>query len=215
MSKEVLMTIGGAPVYWDESQSKIWFTGELTIDADGCPRAYGPSGCNPAPLDYLGNAGYPYDEDDPYGPGNWWGVVTESDGDIYVQKSGDKAKWPYPGLFLSTTAYLCSGYDKYDARRYVDSEKVMFSVIPGNVRMAVPPKFLGCACRVTDKKTKKVASGVPCCDVGPSNHLGEGSIALAAFFGLNPDPKCGGSSDRKRFLWEFWPGSESESHPLQ
>jgi hypothetical protein len=216
MSKDtVLMKIGGKPVYWNEEESKIWFTGELTIDADGCPRAYGPEGCKPEPLDYLGNAGYPYDEDDPYGSGCWWGVVVDDDGDIYKQKDGDEDKWPYPGLFLSTTAYLWRKYDKYDARRYVDSEKVEFTVIPGNVRLAVPPKFLGCTCRVTDKKTQRVASGVPCCDVGPSNHLGEGSMALAEFFGLNPSPKSGGSSDKKRFLYEFWPGSESESHPLQ
>jgi hypothetical protein len=215
MSKQMLMKIGGVPVYWDEDESKIWYTGEMTIDADGCPRAYGPAGCTPQPLDYLGNAGYPYDDNEPYGEGNWWGVVTDSSGNIYEQQNGNSKKWPYPGLFLSTTAYLWGQYDKYDARRYVDSEKVAFTVIPGNVRMSIPPKFLGCACRITDKKTKRVMSGVPCCDVGPSNHLGEGSMALAAAFGLNPSPKSGGSSDRSRFLYEFWPGIESESHPLQ
>jgi hypothetical protein len=206
MKSVVLMKIGGVPVYWDEEEGKITYTGEMTIDADGCPRAYGPEGCSPKPLDYLGNAGY---------DGNWWGIVTDSEGEPFVQKSGSKPKWPYPGLYVSTTAYIWSEYDKYDSRRYVDSATVAFAVIPGNVRMAVPPKFLGCACRVTDKKTKKVVSGVPCCDVGPSNHMGEGSMWLAHQFGLNPDPKCGGSSDRKRFLWEFWPGSESASHPLQ
>jgi hypothetical protein len=215
MSKVVLMKIGGIPIYWDEAESKIWFTGEFTIDADGCPRAYGPADCEPPPLDYLDNAGYPYDEDDPYGPGNWWGIVTDSDGNPYEQPTGDKKKWPYPGLYLSTTAYLVKGHDKYDARHYVDSETVAFAVIPGNVRLAVPPKFMGCACRVTDKKTKKAVSGVACCDVGPSNHCGEGSMYLAEQFGLSPNPKSGGSSDHSRFLWEFWPGSESADYPLQ
>jgi hypothetical protein len=211
----VLMKIGGVPVYWNEEESKVYYTGELTIDADGGYRSYGPDGCSPAPLDYLANAGYPYDDDDPYGAGNWWGIATNSESVPYFQAEGDKKKHPYPGLFISTTAYLWKKYSADDCRRYVDSETVAFTVIPGNVRMAVSPKFLGCSCRVTDKKTGKVADGVPCCDVGPSNHLGEGSMALAEFFGIDPNPKHGGSCDRSRFLWEFWPGIESESHPLQ
>jgi hypothetical protein len=215
MGKEVLLKIGGANVYWNEEESKISFTGEMTIDADGCPRAYGPAGCKPEPLDYLGNAGYPYDDDDPYGPGNWWGVVTDASGRIYEQPDGNSKPWPYPGLFLSTTAYIWHDYSKFDARRYVDSETVAFAVIPGNVRVAVPPKFLGCSCKVTDLKTDRVLDGVPCCDIGPSNHLGEGSMALAKFFGLDPSPKHGGSSDRERFFYEFFPGIASESHPLQ
>jgi hypothetical protein len=207
MSKDtVLMKIGGVPVHWNAEEGKIWYTGEFTIDADGCPRAYGPEGCKPQPLDYLGNAGY---------PGNWWGIVTDGDGEPFVQGKGDEEKWPYPGLYVSTTAYLNKGFDKYDCRRYVNSEKVAFAVIPGSVRTAVEPKFMGCACRVTDKKSQVVMSGVACCDVGPSNHLGEGSMWLAEQFGLSPSPKSGGSSDKKRFLWEFWPGSESADYPLQ
>lgn len=81
MSKVVLMKIGSIPIYWDESESKIWYTSEFTIDADGCPRAYGPEGCSPEPLDYLANAGY---------DGNWWGIVTDSYGDPYVQEKGNK-----------------------------------------------------------------------------------------------------------------------------
>lgn len=206
MSKVTLMHVGGQPVYWDEKESRIWYTGEFTIDADGCPRAYGPEGCSPQPLDYLGNAGY---------PGNWWGVATDKHGEPVVQMEDEPEMHPYPGLYVSTTAYLNSGFEDYDCRRYVDSEKVAFAVIPGSVRTAVPPKFLGCACRVTDKKNQKVIAGVACCDVGPSNHLGEGSMWLAKQFGLDPSPKSGGSSDRKRFLWEFWPGIESEYYKLQ
>jgi hypothetical protein len=203
---EILMYVGGDPVYWDEDESKIWYTGELTIDADGCPRAYGPEGCYPEPLDYLGNAGY---------PGNWWGIATDSFGNPFIQEEDYPKKWPYPGLYISTTAYLWKQYNSNDCRHYVDSENILFTVIPGNVRTAVPPKFLGCNCRVTDNQTQKVAEGIPCCDVGPSSHLGEGSIALASFFGLNPSPKNGGSSDSSRFLWEFWPGISSKTHPLQ
>src|SRR5580765_7782088 len=80
----------------------------MTIDADGCPHAYGPEGTKP--LDYLANAGY---------PGNWWGIVTDAEGIPYVQRTDDgKDRAPWPGYYLSTTAYLVSGFDKYDARRY-------------------------------------------------------------------------------------------------
>jgi hypothetical protein len=197
----VLLTIGGVPVYQDGDGSVHW-VGEFTIDADGCPRAYGP---NNSGLDYTANAGY---------PGNWWGIVTDDSGMPAIQETGDSKKWPYPGLYISTTAYLVSGYGKYDCRHYVDSEKVCFAVVPGNVRTSIPPKFLGCRSIITDKKTGKELE-CACCDVGPSNHLGEGSMAAAEFFGLSPSPKTGGSSDRSRFHYRMFPGVRSKDYPLQ
>lgn len=198
----MLLTVGGVPVYQDEDGSVHW-VGELTIDADGCPHAYGPEGTEP--LDYLANAGY---------PGNWWGVVTDGEGDPFVQKKGQGAKAPWPGYHLSTTAYLVGGFGKYDARMYVDSEFVEFGVVPGSVRMSVEPKFMGCRMVITDKKTGESLECV-CCDVGPSNHLGEASMAVAEYFGLDPDPKVGGSSDRTRFHYRCFPGVASEDYPLQ
>lgn len=210
MSK-VLLKIGGVPVYQDADGSVHW-VGEMTIDADGCPRSYGPEGTEP--LDYLANAGYPNDPDDPYGPGNWWGVVTDGSGRIYVQKADDARKSPWPKYFLSTTAYLVAGYDKYDARRYVDSEHVPFGVVPGNVRTSIPPKFMGCKMVITDKKTGKELTCV-CADVGPSSHLGECSIAAAEYFGISGDPKSGGSSDKTRWHYRCYPGVAAEGWALQ
>ena len=194
VAKQVLLKISGVPVYWDGAM--ISYTGEMTSCADGSPRAYGPSGCSPAPLDYLGNAGY---------PGCWWGVTTNDDGIPYVQKTGNKPKHPYPSLYVSCTAYGFYEYPEDDCRCWVDAEKVMFSVIPSSVRMAVPPKFLGCRATITDKKTDTKLECV-CAEVGPSTHMGEASMMAVKYFGLNPDPKVGGSSDKKRFLYRFWPG---------
>ena len=160
---EVLMKIGGVPVYLDPDGS-VHFVGEFTIDCDGCPMAYGPDGCLPEPYDYLANAGY---------PGNWWGIVTDEYGNPYEQKESDpRERAPYPGLYVSTTAYVNPGYDKYDVRRYVDSEKVKFCVIPSNVRMSVHPKVLGCRTVITDQLTGKTLE-CACCDIGPADHLGE------------------------------------------
>ena len=62
---------------------------------------------------------------------------------------------PWPGYYVSTTAYIHSKYYWHDPRRYLDSENVVFTVIPGNVRKAVVGICKGCKARVTDKKTGK------------------------------------------------------------
>lgn len=202
MSKQVLLKISGVPVYWDGNM--IEFVGEMTSCADGSPRCYGPSGCSPEPLDYLGNAGSPET--------GWWGVVCKGAVPI-VQQKGHHAKWPYPSLYVSCTAYKHPEYPDEDCRAWVDAERVMFSVIPSSVRMAVEPKLLGCYATVTDKKNGKEIECV-CAEVGPSTHMGETSMLLCKNFGLNPDPKKGGSSDRKRWIYRFWPGQAADGWKL-
>jgi hypothetical protein len=195
MNKDVLMKINGKPVYWDGEV--ISYHGEMTCCADGSPRCYGPAGCSPEPLDYLGNAGS-------YETG-WWGIVTDNNGTPIFQQPGHPEKHPFPGLYISCTAYKHAEYPKEDCRAWVDAEKVKFSVIPSSVRMAVNPKFLGCRATITDQKTHQSLE-VVCCEIGPSHHLGEASMAVCAAFGLNSDPKTGGSCDKKRWLYKFYPG---------
>ena len=187
------MKISGQPVFWDGKV--IEYTGEMTCCADGHPKAYGPSGCSPAPLDYLGNSG---SEEE-----GWWGVVTKN-GVPIVQQPGNPDKHPFPSLYISCTAYGHSEYPADDCRHWVNPETVLYSVIPGSVRTAVPPKFLGCRATITDKKNGKEIECV-CAEIGPP-HLGEASMLVCKIFGLNPDPKSGGSSDKKRWLYRFWPG---------
>jgi hypothetical protein len=206
---EVLLKICGKPVYidYDGEQEHLSWTGEFTVDGDGSPRCYGPKGCKPEPLDYLGNAGY-WDN-----PNNWWGVATddrEYSGDPVIQGPQN----PYPGLYVSTTAYVNSQWYYSDPRHYLDSEKVLFMVIPGNVRKACRGICKGCKGKVTDKKTSKSTECVVG-DIGPTDHMGEGSIKLAEFFGLSGSPKSGGSSDETRFLYECWPGVAAEGYVLQ
>ena len=204
MSKEILMKISGVPVYWIDDEY-IQFEGEMTSCADGSPRCYGPSGCSPEPLDYLGNAGSPET--------GWWGLACNSSGVPYVQEPGNVKKHPHPSLYVSCTAYGFYEYPHDDCRCWVDAEKINFSVIPSSVRMAVEPKFLGCRATVFDKKTQKQLDCV-CAEIGPSTHLGEVSMKTCAGFGLNPDPKTGGSSDRKRFIYRFWPGEPAPGWDL-
>jgi hypothetical protein len=203
MSKEVLLKISGTPVYWI-NETYIEYTGEMTSCGDGSPRCYGPAGCSPAPLDYLGNAGSPET--------GWWGVVTV-DGYPYTQKKGKPLANPYPSLYVSCTAYFHPEYAEIDCRRWVNAEQVPFSVIPSSVRMAVPPKFMGCRAVIIDKKTDKLLECV-CAEIGPSTHLGEASMAVCKHFGINPDPKKGGSADKKRWLYRFFPGDPMEGWVL-
>ena len=198
------MTIGGVPVYWIDGEY-IEYTGEMTSCADGSPRCYGPDGCTPAPLDYLGNAGS-------YETG-WWGIVTDNNGTPIFQQKGNLEKHPYPGLYVSCTAYKFPQYAAEDCRAWVNAEEVPFAVIPSSVRMAVEPKFLGCRATVFDKKHQKQVDCV-CAEIGPGEHLGEASMAACAAFGLNPDPKKGGSSDRKRWAYRFWPGEAAPGWEL-
>jgi len=204
MSKEVLLKISGVPVYWIDD-TYIEYTGEMTSCGDGSPRCYGPEGCSPEPLDWLGNSGY---------PGCWWGVVTDSHGNPIVQKKGNPMKWPYPSLYVSCTAYGFPDYSEEDCRHWVNAETVAFSVIPSSVRMAIAPKFLGCRATVLDKKTDKLLECV-CAEIGPSTHMGEASLNVCKYFGLNPDPKAGGSSDKKRWLYRFYPDDPAAGWMLQ
>ena len=198
---EILLEVRGIPVFLDSQEHLVW-EGEFTVDADGHPRCYGPKGTKP--LDYLGNAG---------SPGRWWGVATDNgrmDGEPIVQSRKD----PAPDYYVSMTAYVNDGFYYSDPRRYLHSGEVMFMVIPGNVRKAVQGVCKGCRGKVTDKQTG-VSLYCVVGDIGPTNHLGEGSMALAQAFGLDPDPKKGGSSDAGRFVYECWPGVAMEGFELQ
>jgi hypothetical protein len=139
--------------------------------------------------------------------------VTDNNGTPVFQQPGHPAMHPFPGLYISCTAYKFPEYPQTDCRAWVDAEKVKYAVIPSSVRMAVDPKFLGCRATVTDQKTHQTIE-VVCCEIGPSHHLGEASMAVCAAFGLNSDPKTGGSCDKKRWLYKFWPGDPAPGWEL-
>jgi cold shock CspA family protein len=73
-----LTTIENFDVYTHNQSGAILYRAKFAVDADGCPRAYGP---NDTGLDWTANAGY---------PGNWWGIVTffnESKGFGFIKDS--------------------------------------------------------------------------------------------------------------------------------
>lgn len=177
----------------------------MAIDADGAngqssAPVYGPPGYIPTPLDYLANAG---------GPGNWYGVVTDSNGNPVTQKPED----PMPGAYVSATSYMHRGFNRRDPRAYVDANAVVYIVLPSHWRKAVAPIVLGCRAQVHDLKTGKTVDAAVL-DFGPKAKIGEASIACAREFGVPPSPKNGGT-DEKRFLYTFWPGVAAPGYELQ
>lgn len=82
-------------------------TGKVSIDYDGSPTAYHPS--DAVGDDYLQNAGR---------PGNWWGIVTNSNGTPYVQPSG---------YYISTTSWVNPNVSsKFNQRRFVNAEVIPY-----------------------------------------------------------------------------------------
>lgn len=171
----------GSPII--QKGNVVSFRAGMTINADGSPHAYHPAGSPPG-LDYLANAGH---------PGNWWGIATYPDGSPYIQNTGD----PAPGFYVSTTAFQNPAYGVSDPRRYVDSERVPFIVLPSNFPVKVE---LGAKCYVTYNGKR---TGAIYADIGPRFQLGEGSIALAKVLGINPDPKRGGTEDKMLYEVEL------------
>lgn len=169
-------TIQGFKVYKHNPSGAIMFRAKFAIDADGSPRAYGP---NNSGLDYTANAGY---------PGNWWGIVTNSNGTPYIQGSGD----PYPGMYVSPTSLVNTAYPAKNPLRYVDSESIPFYVLPSAVTQLAGIK-LGDVGYVYNTVTGQGCYAI-FADGGPAGKLGEGSIYLADKLGVNSNARTGGTS---------------------
>ncbi len=184
-------SIGGVSTYKVSGKSGVAFKSGMTVDADGSPRAYHPRNIG---LDALGNAGR---------PGNWWGIAT-TNGKPVVQGPND----PAPGYYVSTTALADGRFKANDPRRYANSEEIPF--------VAVPPQLkdqgvkLGDLVAVRNDRTGKTVFAVVA-DIGPRDHIGEGSIRLAQELGINADARRGGASSGVSYV--VFPGSK-QSWPL-
>ena len=159
----------------------VFYESGLNVDADGSPFCHHPNSYRG--LDDLVNAGR---------PGHWWGIATDTDhidgmqgkGTPYIQSVID----PAPGYYVSTTAHV-DGTKKFsDPRRYVDSETVPFIVLPGSPHLGAT---IGALAMVFHPATGDSSAAI-FADVGPSNRIGEGSIALARNLSINHDAREGG-----------------------
>lgn len=167
--------VGVHPVYL-EGGALLWRAG-LAIDADGAPRAYAPRGSGLEPLDHISNAG---------GPGNWWGVVTdtgEPDGTPLVQGLAD----PAPGYYVSATALRDRTLPVRMQRAYLDSSRIPYLAIPRELRALGAHLGDVAVARKGDCQVTAIIA-----DIGPPLKLGEGSIALADALRVPSSPRRGG-----------------------
>lgn len=169
-------TIETFDVYKHSPSNFAMYKAKFAVDADGSPRAYGP---NNSGLDWTANAG---------SPGNWWGVVTDVNGNPILQTASN----PYPGMYVSTTSLVNSQYASTNPLHYTNSETVPFFVIPTAVRNLFGI-VIGDVAYVYNTVTGLGRFAIYA-DSGPAGKLGEGSIYLANQIGLNSSPKTGGTS---------------------
>lgn len=175
-SRTLLTTIQNFKVYEHDASGAIMFRAKMAIDADGSPRAYGP---NNTGLDWTANAGQ---------PGNWWGIVTDNNGNPVIQGSSD----PYPGMYVSTTSLINSSYSSTNPLRYTNSEAVPFFVLPSAL-VQLAGISLGDYGYVYNTVTGQGCYAI-FADGGPAGKLGEGSIYLANQVGVNSNARTGGTT---------------------
>jgi LysM repeat protein len=185
-------------IYRVENTEAIFFISKMAIDADGSPRAYNPSDTG---IDQLSNAG---------SPGKWWGIATingREDGEPCIQGPYD----PYPGYYVSTTSLADDRLDNCDYRKYVDSEKIPYIVLPLGWHSGWSIG-LGDFSTVINLRNMKIAHAI-FADLGPNDKIGEGSIALAQALGINSNPKTGGTDGD--ILYIVHPGSGAGGNRLR
>ena len=215
--------IAGSDIVEHDDKS-VTFTAGAHLDGDGANGQFGEDPCyapksySGGTLDALANAG---------GPGNWFGVVTdtgERDGTPIVQSASD----PCPGAFISATSLHLLGSDgkalpRSSPFRYVDSATVPYIVVPPMIISGVAGVVLGCRATATNTKNGMSVEAVVA-DVGPSNKLGEISVACAKALGVaapagTKHPANSGGVDEHIIEYKLFPGTaavvDGVTYPLQ
>jgi glycosyl hydrolase group 75 (putative chitosanase) len=165
----------------------FFYEAGMTIDADGAPNAYHPENLG---LDDLANAG---------SPGIWQGLAKDANGEPFIQGPDD----PYPGYYVSETALADRSKPTNDPTRYVDASKIPFVVLPGGIARqlgARPGDFA-----VVFNQRNGMSAFAIFGDEGPSDRIGEGSMALAENLGIRSDARNGGA--RRGILYLLFPAS--------
>jgi len=175
------------PIWHLPGSAAFFYEAGMTIDADGAPNAYHPDNTG---LDDLKNAG---------SPGNWQGLAKNADGDPFIQGPDD----PYPGYYVSATALTDRTKPMSDPAHYVDSTKIPYIVLPGALarQLSARPGDFASVINLNNGKSSYAIFG----DVGPSDRIGEGSVALAENLGIRSDARNGGA--RRGILFLVFPGS--------
>jgi len=194
----IITNEGYSCIVMEDDQGRVFYTADGDIDADGA------NGQNGAP------AAYRADDKGTESLAN--GGMAIRDGRVICAKSWardivilgpDNEPKIFPGgIIASRTWYRHPGKPANDPAAYVDAEMVPYIVVPPLIIQTTAGVVRGCKARVT-WHSKSVDCVVA--DKGPSNKIGELSIAAARAIGLPSSPRNGGT-DKPEILYELWPG---------
>ncbi|HWY52654.1 MAG TPA: hypothetical protein VNW72_14350 [Chthoniobacterales bacterium] len=102
-------------------QATLEITVPMTVDVDGAPNAYGPD--DSKALDYELNA---HEGDPPRKTNPIVGYLTRNDdGRTPILQGPDD---PYPGFYISTSAFQHPTRDRLDPRKYCNAAKINYVV---------------------------------------------------------------------------------------
>jgi hypothetical protein len=217
----IIGTIQGNKIV-EQDDGSVTFSAGATLDGDGANGQFGglpcyaPASFRGRTLDVIGNAGH---------PGNWFGVVTDT-GTKNVTPIMQGASDPCPGAYVSATSlhvFDQHGHRLPDASpfKYVDAATVPFLVVPPMIIRGVAGIVLGCRGVVTNTRTGQRVEAVVA-DGGPSNHLGEISVACAQALSVptgTTHPANGGGAPSPSMHYQLFPGTAAVvngvTYPLQ
>jgi hypothetical protein len=173
-------------------------TRRFDVDVDGAPNAYGPPGADT--LDELRNAhlrgrkhaeivGYLTDDDDPSIP--------------IVQGPDD----PYPGLYISQTAFTDPAItDPRNVRRYVDATKINYVVLGSAARRK--GARIGDFVAVYSRHTHRSVFAIVADDGNPSGD--EGSLHLLQALGYAFHNGVDDAIEGREIVLRFFPLSNTQ-----
>jgi hypothetical protein len=175
------------PIGHVPGNAAFFYESGMTIDADGAPNAYHPDNSG---IDDLGNAG---------APGVWEGLAKDAHGEPFIQGPSD----PFPGYYVSETALADRSKAISDPARYVDASRIPFMVLPGGLARELGAR-VGDFALVFNERNGRSSYAI-FGDVGPTDRIGEGSVALAENLGIHSDARNGGTW--RGVLYLVFPGS--------
>lgn len=191
----------------EDPDGRVFYTADADIDADGANGQHGAPAAykvDDSGSEALANGGMARQGDRVVCMESWARdvVVTNSDGTPRV----------FPGgIIASKTWYQIPGRSSDDPQAYVDAATVPYIVVPPLIIQKTVGVVRGCRARVS-----LGSRSVDCvvADQGPSNRIGELSIAAAQALGLPSSPRDGGT-EQPVVLYELWPGNPAPGYVLQ
>jgi hypothetical protein len=170
-------------------------THRMDVDVDGAPNAYGPPGSHT--LDDLRDAHYRGRK-----RGEIVGFLTDDDDPSIPILQGPRD--PYPGLYISQTAFTDPNItDPRNPRRYVDATRINYIVL-GRAAQRKGVR-LGDYVAVYSKRTHRSVFGIVADDGNPSGN--EGSLHLLQALGYPFHNGIDDAVEGREILIRFYPHS--------